>query len=149
MQQKGMPMGYGIDYAVVLKKALSSGGEYADVYIERSTPFSLVCEDGKIEKVLSGIDQGAGVRVIFGDRTAYAYTNELTLDSLLEIADAVQQAVKQKGDQREISLVRKHPAVDYSIRTAPETVSVAEKTAMIKQANAAARSFDPRIRQAM
>lgn len=139
----------GIDYTAVLKKALGSGGEYADVYIERSTPFSLVCEDGRIEKVVSGIDQGAGIRVIFGHRTAYAYTNELTLPALLEIADAVQQAVKQEGAQKQISLVKKNPRTDYVIRTAPETVSVAEKTSMIKRANTIARSFDPRIRQAM
>ncbi|HEX9021530.1 MAG TPA: DNA gyrase modulator, partial [Nitrospirota bacterium] len=65
-----------IDYAAVLKKALQSGGEFADIFVERSAPFSIVCEDNKIEKVVSGVDSGAGVRLIFGQRTAYAYTNE-------------------------------------------------------------------------
>ena len=67
-------MNVAIDYQAILSKALSGGGEFADIFVERSIPFSIICEDGKIEKVISGFDYGAGVRLIFGQRTAYAYT---------------------------------------------------------------------------
>ena len=138
-----------IDLGAVLKRALSSGGEFADVYIERSAPLSLVCEDGRLEKVMSGIDCGAGLRLIFGLHTAYAYTNELTTASLLELADAVRQAAAGEIHQANINLVRKNPRVDLPVTKAPENVETSWKVGMVLQANRVARSFDPRIRQAM
>lgn len=138
-----------VDYAAVLKKTLSSGGEYADLFIERSTPFSIICEDGRIEKVISGMDSGAGIRLIFGQRTAYAYTNEVTTGSLLELADAIRQAASGGSQVSEISLIRKKPRVDFEIKRAPETMTPSEKVAIVLRANSAARSIDHRIRQAM
>jgi len=138
-----------VDYAAVLKKALSNGGEYADIFIERSTPLSIVCEDGKIEKVVSGLDCGAGVRLIIGGRTAYAYTNDVTTGSLIEIANAVRQAASAGEHHANTNLVRKNPRKDFPITKSPETVSAADKVALVLQANTVARSLDQRIRQAM
>lgn len=138
-----------IDYAAVLKKALLSGGEFADIFIERNTPFSLVCEDSKIEKVVSGVDSGAGVRLIFGQRTAYAYTNEVSTESLLEAADAVRQAASGDSARLVIDLRRKKPSVDLPVKSPPEKINTSQKTAMTLRANAVARSFDRRIRQVM
>lgn len=138
-----------IDYAKILQKALSHGGEYADIFIEQSSPLILVCEDNKIEKVFSGLDCGAGVRLIFGHRTAYAYTNEITAESLLEIADAVSQAVTNDAPRLEIDLRKKRPHTDLPVKKAPEKVDASRKVDMVLRANRAARSFDPRIRQAI
>lgn len=137
-----------VNHAAVLKRALSRGGEFADIFIERSTPFSIVCEDGRIEKVISGMDCGAGVRLIFGKRTAYAYTNEVTTESLLEIADAVRQAAGGGEARSDIHLIKKNLLVDSLVKKAPEAASAAEKTALVLRADRAARSFDRRIRQA-
>jgi len=138
-----------IDYAAVLKRALQGGGEFADIYIERSAPLSISCEDSKIEKIVSGIDCGAGVRLVFGKRTAYAYTNDITIGALLEMADAVRQAASGDAHQRTINLCRKQPRFDLPIKKAPEQVDASHKAGMVLKANAAARSYDPRIRQAM
>jgi TldD protein len=138
-----------VDYAAVLKKALSGGGDYADIFIERSAPFSIVCEDDKIEKAVSGLDCGAGVRLVFGLRTAYAYTNELSTKALLETADAVRQAASGGSFVSVINLCAKKPPVDFVISRSPGEVETARKVEMVLQANRAARSFDPRIRQAL
>lgn len=138
-----------VDYAAVLKKALSGGGEFADIFVERSSPFMIACEDGRIEKVISGVDCGAGVRLIIGRRTAYAYTNDVTTESLLEIADAVRQAAAAGTYRADIKLVRKKPRVDFPVKKAPEKVSAADKVALVLQANTVARSLDQRIRQVM
>jgi TldD protein len=138
-----------IELGAVLKRALSRGGEFADVYIERSSPLSLVCEDSRLEKIMSGLDCGAGVRLIFGQRTAYAYTNELTTESLLEIADAVSQVAAGDRHQTIINLIKAKPCVDLPVKKAPEGVETARKVAMVLQADRVARSFDPRIRQVM
>jgi TldD protein len=138
-----------IDYSLILKKALTGGGEYADLFIERSTPFSIVCEDGRVEKVVSGMDVGAGIRLIFGQRTAYAYTNEVTTGSLLSMADALRQAAKESAPVQQINLSRQNPKVDFPIKKAPDSVDAAEKVRIVQRANTVARSIDGRIRQAM
>lgn len=142
-------MDVNIDYAAVLKKALLGGGDFADIYIERSAPLSLVCEDNRLEKIISGLDSGAGVRLVFGQRTAYAYTNEVTTESLLEIADAVRQAATGSSSRQVMRLCKKKPRVDLPVAKAPEQAETARKVEMVLQANRVARSFDPRIRQAM
>ncbi|OGW40478.1 MAG: peptidase C69 [Nitrospirae bacterium GWD2_57_9] len=138
-----------IDFSPVLKKALSRGGVYADIYLERSMPFSIVCEDGRIEKVLSGMDHGAGIRIIFGQRTAYAFTNEVTNSALMELAEAVSHAAADGARSVDINLNRRRPHVDFSVKKAPESMSTQDKTAMVMRANRTARAVDARIRQAM
>ncbi len=142
-------MNNALDYAAILKKALSSGGEFAEIFIERSAPFSIVCEDSKIEKVVSGLDHGAGVRLIFGQRTAYAYTNELTIESLLEIADAVQQAASKGARGTVVDLTRKRPRTDFSVLKNPRDVETSRKVDIVLNANKIATSIDRRIRQAL
>ncbi len=138
-----------IDYARILKRVLCGSGEYADLFIERTSPFSIICEDGRIEKVTSGVDSGAGIRLIFNHRTAYAYTNEITQKALLEIAGAVCRAAAEGPGISEINLSRKNPCVDFPIRKAPEKAAASDKVAIVLRANAAARAIDRRIRQAM
>src|SRR3990167_1560539 len=91
----------------ILKKALKMGGDFADIYIEETVNTSIICEENKIEKVISGRDRGLGLRVIFDFKTAYAYTNDLTEKGLLELAETVSKAVKQGRAQKDISLVKK------------------------------------------
>jgi TldD protein len=138
-----------LDYAKILKRALAGGGEFADIFIERSSPFSILCEDSRIEKVSSGTDCGAGLRVVSGGRTVYAYTNELTMTAMLELADAVRQATKGGiiAPDQAIELMKKRPRVDFRIEKAPETVGTAGKAALVLRANRTAGTVDPRIRQ--
>jgi TldD protein len=138
-----------IDYPAVLRKALSNGGEFADIFVERSAPFSIVCEDSKIEKVMSGFDQGAGVRLIFGQRTAYAYTNELTTEALLEIADAVRQAALNGSPGAVFTLIKKKPRTDFPLMKDPRDVETSRKVDIVLKANKIATSIDRRIRQAL
>ena len=145
--QSGGAVNADIDHAMILKRALRHGGEYADIFIERSAPLSVVCEDNRIEKVFSGLDCGAGVRLIFGQRTAYAYTNEVTTDALLEIADAVNKAVIDGSPRPDFDLRRQRQHIDLPVRKAPEEVDASGKVDMVLRANAAARSLDRRIRQ--
>ncbi len=138
-----------VDYSKILKKALSRGGDFADLFIERSSPLSIVCEDNRIEKVMSGLDRGAGVRLVFGRRTAYAYTNEVTTEALLELADAVCQAASGGELHADINLSKKRPRTGFSVKEDPERTSTSLKAEMLLKANTTARAFDPRIRQAL
>lgn len=137
-----------IDYRTILKHALRNGGDFADIFIEHSSTLSIVCEDDKIEKVVSGLDFGAGVRVIFGGRCAYAFTNEISFDSLMGLADAVGLSVNDgmKAD-KDMDLTKKRPVHDFFIEKDPALAETGEKVAIVRNANTAARSVDSRITQ--
>ena len=144
-------MNIDINYGIILKKALQRGGDFADIFIERSAPLSIVCEDSKVEKVISGLDCGAGVRLVFGRRTAYAYTNELTTSALLELADAVSKTGSGEGGAAlaVMNFSKKRPVVDFTIKQAPEAVATSHKVDMALSADRIAKGIDPRIRQVM
>ena len=134
--------------ARIIKKSLSMGGDYADVFIEQERPLAIQLEDDKIEKLSSGVDYGIGVRVIFGDKSAYAYSNDFSEDSLFTIAETVSRAVKEKErspltfDLRKLS-----PSVDFKIKYNPQDVDIRKKISLIENSNKAARGLSPKIKQ--
>ena len=56
----------------VLKKTLSNGGEYADIFMEQRSANAVQLEDNRVEKVISGSRAGVSIRLICNGRTAYA-----------------------------------------------------------------------------
>ncbi|MCL5935176.1 MAG: TldD/PmbA family protein, partial [Firmicutes bacterium] len=72
------------DLQEVLALALKHGGDFADIFVEEKRTVGVGCEADKIERINTGIDVGAGIRVISGETTAYGYTNDLSLDGLIE-----------------------------------------------------------------
>ncbi len=132
----------------IIKKALSTGGDYADVFIEHQRPLSIQLEDNKIEKLVSGVDAGIGVRVIFGDKSAYAYSNDFSEDSLMDIAGTVGKAVKEGKEKEVVFDLRKvRPAVDFKIKHYPPDVEISKKISLVESANRAAKGVSPSIRQ--
>ena len=73
--------------AKIISKALEKGGDFADVYLENRISRQIVMEESKFKSGLYGISQGAGVRVISGNKTGYAYTDEITEEKLLRAAE--------------------------------------------------------------
>lgn len=140
---------FGIDHHGILRKALRRGGDFADLFIEATSPLAILCEEDRIEKVQAGADRGAGIRLIADGRTAYAYTNEITTAALLELADAVSASLREGGEagSRTVRLVRRRPAGGTVARILPESVSTDRKAALVLGASRVARALDPRIRQ--
>lgn len=126
----------------VLAAALASGGDFADIYVEYKRVTGIGCEDGKIERIHSGIDAGAGIRVLSGDKTAYAYTNDLSKEGLLEAARIVSHAVS--GEKREPAAAFRtiEPAVKFDIAQVPDKVTTEQKVRAVKAADEAARAVD-------
>ena len=133
--------------AKVIKKALSKGGDFADIYIEHSMPTTIHFEDNKPEKVITGIEAGVGVRVIFGEKSAYAYSNDLSEKSLIDLADTVSNAVQREDGNIVIALRKKKANIDYPIKLMPRDVPMERKIALVEDANRVARAIDRRIRQ--
>lgn len=70
----------------ILSNLLSRGGEYGEIFYERSRTCRMQLEDNKIDKVQWGEEEGVGIRLIREGKTYYGYTTEITYENLLEIA---------------------------------------------------------------
>src|SRR3981081_932879 len=69
-----------------LSAALSAGGDYADLYFEYQTSTSLSMDESLVKSASQGISAGCGVRVLAGERTGYAYTDDLAPQKILRAA---------------------------------------------------------------
>jgi TldD protein len=145
--KEAVGLNYAFDPFRVIRAALRNGGEFADIYVEETLNTSIVCEDRLIEKVVSGRDAGSGVRVIAGQKTYYAYTNDLTEAGLLDAAGTVAKGVKDGAPVKDVSLVRKGVSPGFAIRRRPSGAELAEKVALVRRADKTAWAVDGRIRQ--
>ena len=101
-----------------------------------------------MEKVISGVESGAGLRVITGFRTIYAYTNDMTEKALLALAAEIARACGGSGSRDIVlDLREKRPPVVHKIIDPPEGVAVERKLALVKEADKAARAVDQRVAQ--
>ncbi len=83
----------------ILSALLSRGGEHGELFFEEVRSLTVLMEDGRIERVVSGTDAGIGVRLLFRGKTFYAYTNDRSAGSLLasvrqKVAGAVLAALR-------------------------------------------------------
>ncbi|MDS1030071.1 TldD/PmbA family protein [Bacillota bacterium LX-D] len=131
----------------VLQTALQEGGDFAEIYIERKMTSGITCEANKIERVVSGGENGAGVRVINGDNTMYAFTNDITLNGLNKIAEAVSKAVKNQKKSLSINLIEVKPELKFPILKRPEQVKIDDKVEIVQRCDQYAREVDSRIKQ--
>lgn len=131
----------------ILEAALEEGGDFADVFLEKKITTGIGCEDNKIERVNTGIDIGAGVRVISGTTTSYAYTNDLSIHSLLQIANVASRAAKSGRQIKPIKINKKVPQFDFKIELPPDHVPVSDKVGQVERANKAARGVSEKIKQ--
>jgi len=132
----------------MVREALKKGGDYADVFVERRSGLLIHLEDDRIERISSGIDSGVGVRIIHADRTAYAYTNELSTDSLLNLSRLVSRASGEKAcNDVNINLIKARPAVTFLIKSRPSDVEIRKKVELISRANKTVRSVSFKIKQ--
>lgn len=132
----------------LLKLAMSSGGDYADVFVEWRKPMFLQLDNRRIDKVLSGTEQGVGIRVIFGEKTAYAYSNDLSAAALLEMASTLKGAVSgSAGRDISIDLRVLEPTVILPVNKYPHDVPMQSKVELIRRAETAARDVSGSVRQ--
>jgi TldD protein len=144
---KGMAVLKEDEISKVLQKALGRGGEFADIFFERLKSTSIICEKNRIEKIITGVDQGVGIRVIFDQRTVYAYSNEFGLKALLELAEILSRAVERKIKSELISLEKKGALLSFNIQKPPGAIDLKKKVSLVKRANSTARSFHKSIQQ--
>ncbi len=130
----------------VLSIALRRGGEFAELYFEYTISNIISLDEEKISYAVRGVDCGAGIRVINGERTGYAFTDEIEFKSLKECAETA--SLIASGLRVAPKKLRNYqPPSYYLVKVPPEKVSPKEKTNLLYRINEISRKFDKRITQ--
>jgi TldD protein len=135
------------DVRAVLQAALSSGGDFAEIYAEDKVSRALRLDDGRVEDVISGLDRGAGIRVIQGRRTAYAYTNVLTRAALVDAAKAAAAGLPGEAGTQVADLTDRPPPFTHPPARDPLAVDQHGLADIVRRAEEAARAVGPEVRQ--
>jgi TldD protein len=132
----------------VLAAATRTGADFAELYAEDKRSTSASLDDGRIEQVNTGRDRGAGIRVIAGDTTGYAYTADLSESGLLGAAQAAAAAARGGGGTaRVVAVAGDASPTRRPVAMAPDQVSKAAKVELLRRVDDAARSVGPEIVQ--
>jgi len=131
----------------ILITALRNGGDFAEIFMEETNATTISCEDNKIEKILSGTEVGAGIRVISGKETAYIASSDTGFEALREAALRISDSIQGEKKKRKIELKPQVSTQISQIKKRPNEISVDEKAAKVKLLNQTARSYGDRIKQ--
>jgi TldD protein len=131
----------------MLGTALATGGEWAEVYAEDRLSHNIRLEDRRVEELVTGRDRGAGIRVVRGTSSAYAYTNRLEAEPLLEAARVAAAALRAPPAAEVADLRRREPGVRHPVAVDPAGVERATLAELVRRADDAARSFDSAVAQ--
>ena len=136
------------DLEKYLAAALAAGGEYADLYFEHRATTSITLDESLIKGATQGVSVGCGIRVISGERTGYAYTDDLSSDKILQAARIAAHISSGPARVSTVGLAEVAlPRSLYPVVNAPTDVELASKLDLAWRADRAARAFDPRISQ--
>jgi TldD protein len=131
-----------------LSEALSAGGDYADLYFEYIATSSLSLDESLVKSATQGISAGCGVRVLSGERTGYAYTDDLAPERIAKAARVAARIAAGPGPATPVPVDVKrpphalYPAVDVALDG-----DLRSKLELLERADRAARSYDSRVFQ--
>ena len=130
-----------------LGSMMRGGVDYADLYFQVSRQESWTVEDRIIREGSFSLDQGVGVRAVSGEKTGFAYSDELVLPALEHAASAA-RAIARKGESKSLQAWQKadssalYPALDPTA-----SITDVQKTTMLAEIEAATRDLDSRVEQ--
>ncbi len=130
-----------------LGEALAAGGDYADLYFESIASTSIGVDESLVKSASQGVSAGCGVRVVSGERTGYAYTDDLSSDRLLRAARTAALIASGPAKQTVQGFTETKTPSLYPAPAADLNSDLATKLDLIMRADRAARAFDPRVTQ--
>lgn len=136
----------------VLGQILTHEIDYADMYFQYSRSEGWMLEEGIVKSGSFNIDQGVGVRAISGDKTAFAYSDDISMAALESAAKAT-RAISQQGGNQSVQMINTTAVEKVPLLYLPEdpTTSLqdAEKVLLLEKLENYARKIDPRVIQVM
>src|SRR5690554_6261522 len=134
--------------ASVLGQLVSApGADAADLYFQHQVSESWVLEDGFVKDGSFNVDQGVGVRAQAGEKTGFAYSNDLHLQALTQAAGAA-RSIARSGQQGSVQAWQRNSAVPlYPADNPLDSMAQTDKVAFLQRLDAYTRSLDPRVTQ--
>lgn len=127
--------------------ALQKGGEFAEVYVEYNVGNQITLEENKIYGAGRGVDMGVGIRVLHGEKTGYAFSDDLSLDRLKETAEVASLIAADKDISTPVSLKSSKIPSYYQVEVSPDNIVPQDKAKLLWKANEVGRAYDKRISQ--
>jgi len=135
------------DLESYLADGLSQGADYTDLYFEYLSTSHIIIDESIVKSATQGVSLGVGVRVIAGERTGYAYSDDLSPEKIRKAARVaaciaagpakVEKTALEEGKKRNL----------YPVLLAPHETAFTERVELVKRADAAARAYDARVFQ--
>src|SRR3974390_1553771 len=141
---------YGLAQADVeryLSAALSAGGDFADLFFEYQTSTSVSLDESMVKSASQGISVGCGVRVLAGERTGYAYTDDLAPERILHAARTAALIASGPAKEPVVGLTDRLMHNLYPVPLPSVEADVMAKVDLVNRADKAARAYDPRIKE--
>ena len=133
--------------STTLDSLMRGGVDYADLYFQVTRQESWTLEDGIIREGSFSLDQGVGVRANSGEKTGFAYSDELMLPALEAAAGAARAIARQGQDRRVQAWQRSSAATLYPQSDPTTSIADEQKTQLLLELDAATRALDPRVEQ--
>ncbi|MEW5782127.1 MAG: metalloprotease TldD [Pseudomonadota bacterium] len=123
--------------------------DYADLYFQFSRAEAWSLEEGIVKSGSFNIEQGVGVRAVSGEKTAFAYSDDISLPALLDASRAT-RAIAAAGGNGTLPLLRRQPVAPLYAPADPlASLPDAEKVHLLERLESFARALDPRVTQVM
>ncbi len=126
--------------------AIARKADFADLYFEFRTSEGFVLEEGLVKKAAKNVSQGAGVRVVAGEKTGCAHTDDVSVETLRLASQTARTIADGSTAHGPVAVRAARPTHDlYALAQAPLAVALDEKIALLNAIDHAARAHDPRI----
>ncbi len=133
----------------VFGQIMTHSVDYADLYFQYSRSEGWSLEEGQVKSGSFNIDQGVGVRAVSGEKTAFAYSDEINLTALTAAASATRAIAASGGDGQMPVVQSGHPRKLYGPQDPIASLSDTDKVRMLEKLEKYARDLDPRVTQVM
>jgi TldD protein len=130
-----------------LAAAVSAGADYADLYFEYLTSTSLMVDESMVKSASQGISAGCGVRVVSGERTGYAYTDDLSPERILHAARTAALIASAPAKATVTGFQQKPARSLYPVALPSVDADITAKVELLMRADRAARGYDARIKE--
>lgn len=133
----------------VLGNIMSHRVDYADLYFQYSRSESWSLEEGQVKSGNFSIDQGVGVRAVSGEKTAFAYSDDINLPALQQAANATKSIAALGAEQTGKSILTRQAQALYLPQDPIASLSADAKVKLLERLEQFARKIDPRVSQVM
>ncbi len=131
----------------ILETAMSQGGDFADLFFEYTIQNSIILEESIIKNSSKAVIMGVGIRVLKGDQTGYAYSEDLDIKPMLHAARTA-AGIARGGNVKIYEAERFNEIVPpnyYKVLHSITDLAILEKIQLLQEIESAAHSYDDRI----